>query len=397
VPQTPRGPGGVGALGAPTAMLLSIGSELLRGEIVDTNAAELASELADLGLELRSIRQVPDEIAFIASAFAEARGSVDVVVASGGLGPTHDDLTRDGLAEAVGEPLTTNPAIVEQLTRRFGGADRMPPSNLRQAMVISSASILENPIGSAPGWWVDRDGVVAVLMPGVPSEMRRMWREQVVPRLRERFALHSLRVATVKVFGVGESVVAATVRDLLERPGDGIQAGIYAKDDGVHLRFSTRGDPAALEALVSQARKLLGADAYGTDDVTLPALALAALGGAGVATLATVESGTDGALLSILANRGSGPIEGEARWLGGAFQPSDGPAPSALAAQAVLTVRLRASEGSGRSRVDVRVDGVSASMTERQLRIHGSGAQRARRAAYAALDAVRRAAFTTDQ
>jgi nicotinamide-nucleotide amidase len=383
--------------GAPTAMLLSIGSELLRGEIVDTNAAELAAELAELGLELRSTRELPDETGAIASAFDEARGSVDVVVASGGLGPTHDDLTRDGLAHALGEPLTSDPALVERLTRRFGGADRMPESNLRQALVIASASVLENPIGSAPGWWVDRDGVIAVLMPGVPSEMRRMWHEQVVPRLRERFALQPLHVRTVKVFGLGESAVAARVRDLLEHPGDGVVAGIYAKDDGVHLRFTTRGDAAALDALVSQARELLGADAYGTDGVSLPALALAALGRAGVLTLATVESGTEGALLSILAGHASGSARGEARWLGGVLESWDGRPPPGLAAQAVLSVRLRGPDGTGRSRVDMRLDGSLVSMSERQLRIHGSGPQRARRAAYAALDAVRRELLTSDR
>jgi len=380
---------------APTATLLSIGSELLRGEIVDTNAAELAAQMADLGLEVRSVRQLPDEVATIAAAFVDAREHVDLVVASGGLGPTHDDVTREGLAQALGESLAANPALGERLLRRFGGAGRMPVSNLRQALVIESAEILDNPIGSAPGWWVDRDGAVAVVMPGVPSEMRRMWREQVAPRLAARFALRPLRLRTVKVFGLGESAVAAAVRELLERPGDAVATGIYAKDDGVHLRFSTRDEPQVLDALVRAACQILGTDAYGTDAATLPALALAGVRQSGVETVSSVESGTQGALLAILAAHEG--AEGEARWVGGVLRAQGALVHATLAAEAVLNVSLRAPERAGRSRVEVFLEGARVTMTARQLRIHGSGPQRFRRAAYAALDAVRRELLTSDR
>ena len=151
----------------------------------------------------------------------------------------------NALADALGESLTADQALEAQLRERFGHIGRMPESNLRQALRVPSAEILPNPIGSAPGWWVDRDGSVTALMPGVPSEMRRMFDEQVAPRLGERFALVPLRVRTVKTFGIGESAVAEALGDLLEQPGDGVLAGIYARDDGVHLRFSTRARPCA--------------------------------------------------------------------------------------------------------------------------------------------------------
>ncbi len=139
----------------------------------------------------------------------------------------------------------------------------MPPSNLRQAERIASAEALPNPIGSAPGWWVDRDGRVTALMPGVPSEMRRMFDEQVAPRLVERFGATPLAVRTVKTFGIGESALAEMLGSLLEEPGAGVTAGIYARDDGVHLRFTTRGERSDLDAPVARCRDALGDAVWG--------------------------------------------------------------------------------------------------------------------------------------
>jgi nicotinamide-nucleotide amidase len=374
---------------APRALVLSIGAELLLGETVDTNAAFLAAETARIGLDLRSVRQLPDERAAIAAAFGEALDVAEVVLATGGLGPTHDDVTREGLADLLGEELIEDAVLAERLLARFGGAGRMPASNLRQALLIPSARPLDNPIGSAPGWWVERDGRVAVLMPGVPSEMRRMWSEQAVPRLKTAFSLWPLRARTVKTFGIGESAAAEKVADLLSAPGEGIEAGIYARDDGVHLRFSTRGDAAPLAELAARAVAALGDDVYGTDDQTLPGLALAALQRAGARTLATVESGTDGALLAILAaHAGSDDV---ARFVGGSLVVDEDAEPAPTTADAQLTVHLAPAAASGRSRVTVRLEAPGIGLDERELRIHGSGPQRARRAAFAALDQVRRA------
>jgi len=370
----------------PVAELLSVGSELLAGETVDTNAAHLGASLARLGIPLRSIRALPDERAAIAGAFAEARARVPLVVATGGLGPTHDDLTREGLADALGEALVHDPALEAELRARFAAFGTMPESNLRQALRIPSAEALANPIGSAPGWWVDRDDAVVVLMPGVPSEMRRMWDEQVVPRLAGRFALRPVHARTVKTFGIGESALAELVGDLLETPGEGVEAGIYAHDDGVHLRFSTRGEAGALDAPVAGALALASGYVYGTDDSDLAALALAALGTAGATTVASWEAGTGGALLAILA--AAEPAAGAARYVSGVLD-RDGTI-SAPAGDAVIQLTLFPIDAHGRSRVRVSVAG-AVSMPMVEVRVHGSGPQRQRRAAFAALDAVRRA------
>lgn len=371
----------------PVAELLSIGSELLAGETIDTNAAFLGAALGRLGIPLRGVRTLPDDRAAIAAAFAEARARVPLVVATGGLGPTHDDLTREGLADALGEPLSPDAELEETIRVRFAAFGRMPESNLRQALRVPSAEALPNPIGSAPGWWADRDGVVAVLMPGVPAEMRRMWEEQVVPRILARFEVRPVSVRAVKTFGIGESALAELVGDLLNAPGEGIEAGIYAHDDGVHLRFWTRGNDAALESPVQRALGMVGDHAYGTDTEQLAITTLAALGRRGVRSLASIESGTGGTLLAILAE--AAVTEGAAHYAGGVLlaDPDDATAPPA---DATLRVDLLPADDHGRSRVEVSLTG-HIPLGPLRTRVHGSGPQRQRRAAFAALDQVRRA------
>ena len=367
------------------AELLSIGSELLVGETVDTNAAFLGREMAGIGLRLRGVRALPDDRATIRDAFADARAHGGVVLATGGLGPTHDDLTREGLADALGETLVEDPALMKALEERFRAFGPMPATNRRQAMIVPSAEALANPIGSAPGWWGDRDGCIVALMPGVPPEMRRMWADEVRPRLAARFGLPPLKIRTVKAFGIGESAMAERLGRLLEAPPDGVEAGIYARDDGVHARFSTAGDPAALIPLVEAAMQALGSDAYGRDEVDLGVAALTRLGAMGVGALASWEADTEGALLAILA--ATTPTDGAARYVGGVLDAGGAAGPPV--GDAVLQLSLMPQDANGRSRVRVALSGaVAMPMTE--LRIHGSGPQRLRRAAFAALDAVRR-------
>lgn len=370
---------------APTAALLSIGTEIVLGEIVDTNAAFLAGELRHAGLELRTVRQVGDDADAIAAAFSECLAAFDVVIATGGLGPTHDDLTREALAQALGEELFEDAALVVTLRSRFRGMGEMPVANLRQAMRIRSAHALANPIGSAPGWWTDRDGNIGVLLPGVPGEMRRMWGEQVLPRLERRLTLRPLHARVVKAFGIGESAAAATLDALLRAPGIGIEAGIYARDDGIHVRFASRDLGAPLDDLVERALAALGEDAYATDQATLVDAALGALARRGVTTIATVESGTHGALLSALSELGQGA---EPRFVGGVCgERADA---AALDADATLFLAADVNDDRGRARCTVRLGGMAA-FGERRSMVQGVGAQLYRRAAFSALDQVRRA------
>ncbi|HEX5038922.1 MAG TPA: molybdopterin-binding protein, partial [Candidatus Limnocylindria bacterium] len=367
------------------AELLSIGAELLLGETVDTNAAFLGRELAALGLPLSGVRMLPDDRAVLREAFASAHGRSEVVVATGGLGPTHDDLSREGLADALGETLAEDPALISILEERFRALGPMPATNRRQAMLIPSAEGLPNPIGSAAGWWVDRDGSVMVLLPGVPSEMRLMWSEQVRPRLAARFALAPLAMRTVKAFGIGESAMAERLGALLTEPPDGVETGIYARDDGVHVRFATRGDPASLDRCVADALGALGDGVYGTDDDDLASLALARLGELGTNELCSWEADTQGALLAILS--AATPVDGAARYVGGVLDMGGSGGPPV--GDAVLQLSLLHQDTGGRSRVRVALSG-AVRMPSTELRIHGSGPQRLRRAAVAARDVVRR-------
>jgi nicotinamide-nucleotide amidase len=367
------------------AELLSIGSELLLGETVDTNAAFLARELAELGIPLRQVRMLPDDPAVIRDAFVDARGRADVVLATGGLGPTHDDLTREGLAEALDETLAEDPGLMATLEERFRAFGPMPPANRRQAQLIPSAEALPNPIGSAPGWWVERDGSVVALMPGVPSEMRTMWTDEVRPRLADRYRLPRLAIRTVKAFGIGESALAERLGALLDSPPPGIDAGIYARDDGIHIRFSTTDELATLDPLVTAARDAIGEVAYGVDADDLAGAALGRLGALGATTVASWEADTEGALLAVLA--AAQAREGAARFVGGVLDMGGAAGPPV--GDAVIQLSLMSQDAHGRSRVRVAVSG-AVSLPATELRIHGSGPQRLRRAAFAALDAVRR-------
>jgi molybdopterin-biosynthesis enzyme MoeA-like protein len=212
-----------------------------------------------------------------------------------------------------------------------------------------------------------------------------MWTDEVLPRLRARFGLRPLHMRTVKTFGLGESTVADLLGTLLAEPPPGVDAGIYARDDGVHLRFSTREDPAVLDPLAVRTAEMMGEHAWGLDEDDLAAVALAALGRAGAATLSSWEADTNGALLAILS--AAPAAEGAARYAGGVLDL--GGAASAPVADAVIQLSLLPQDANGRSRVRVAVSG-SPSLAMEELRIHGSGPQRLRRAAFAALDRVRR-------
>jgi competence/damage-inducible protein CinA-like protein len=365
--------------------LLSIGAELLLGETVDTNAAFIGRELAEVGLPLGGVRMLPDDRAILRDAFIDARRRSQVVIATGGLGPTHDDLSREGLADALGETLAEDPGLIATLEERFRPLGPMPETNRRQAMIVPSAEALPNPIGSAPGWWVDRDGAVTALLPGVPSEMRLMWVEQVRPRLVARFPTPPLAIRTVKAFGLGESALAERLAPILTEPPAGVDTGIYARDDGVHVRFSTRGDPSTLDRCVGEALRVLDESVYGTDDDDLAAVALAHLGELGTGELSSWEADTGGALLAILS--AAARSDGAARYVGGVLDVGGSGGPPV--GDAVLQVSLLHQDAGGRSRVRVALSG-AVSMAPTELRIHGSGPQRQRRAAFAALDAVRR-------
>ena len=288
------------------AQILSIGSELLAGHLTDTNSTWLAQQLALIDVELTLVTQVGDDLPRIAAAIRRAMDDADLVVCTGGVGPTEDDLTREAIADVFGETPVVDEAAVATIRAFFRGRGLdMPERNAKQAWSIPSAEALANPVGTAPGWLARRDAKIVVAMPGVPREMFRMWSEQVVPRIvggdRDRVA----RSATLKTIGVGESLVEERLHHLVSR-GQPVVA-TYAKDDGVHIRVTAvarnaAAAGAAREATVSEIDAEIADHIYGRDDQTLPGQLIAALVDQGL-LVAIAEAGTGGRFGSLLMSR----------------------------------------------------------------------------------------------
>jgi competence/damage-inducible protein CinA-like protein len=257
------------------AEIVSIGTELLLGSITDTNAAYLAQRLADLGVDCYFISQVGDNESRIVDTLRRALERSDLVVTTGGLGPTGDDLTRESIATLLGETPFVVPEIEEKLRAFFARrGSPMPARNLKQATLIPSASLLKNPIGTAPGWKVtytrDNTSCNIISMPGVPFEMKRMWVEEVEPWLRP-LCPTVLVSRTLKIMGLGESAVEYRVTDLMA--GTNPTLAPYAKADGVNLRITAKAATVqlALEMISpveAEIRTRLGDAIYGVDGET---------------------------------------------------------------------------------------------------------------------------------
>ena len=251
------------------AELLSIGTELLLGQIVDTNANYLAGRLALLGIDCLHMQTVGDNLGRAKQAIERALGRSDLVVATGGLGPTEDDLTREAIAAALGETPSVDPALEAELVAWFSGRGLvMPDRNRKQAWLIPSARALPNPNGTAPGWDVRKDGKRIVAMPGVPREMTPMW-ESVEPSLTRGGAL---RWRTLKLLGIGESAVEEKLAELVHSTSPTVAT--YAKNDGVHVRVADKAsDPEEADRHVAtmerEIRARLGDYVWGADDETL--------------------------------------------------------------------------------------------------------------------------------
>ena len=255
------------------AEIISIGTELLLGSITDTNASYLAQRLADLGIDCYYISQVGDNESRIVETLRRALGRSDLIVTTGGLGPTADDLTRESIAALLGETPFVVPEYEEKLRAFFSRRGvPMPPQNLKQATLIPSASSLKNPIGTAPGWKVTCEkGTMTcniISMPGVPFEMKRMWMEEVEPWLRP-LCPTVLVSRTLKVMGLGESAVEDKVADLMA--GTNPTLAPYAKADGVNLRITAKAATAELaRAMIApveaEITRRLGDAVYGADE-----------------------------------------------------------------------------------------------------------------------------------
>jgi nicotinamide-nucleotide amidase len=220
------------------AEIIAVGSEMLTAGRLDTNSLYLTGELNNLGVEVVTKCVIGDDRDRLADAVARALGRAGIVILSGGLGPTEDDVTREAVAQALGRQLEFHPAIAEALERRFAATRRkMSEINKRQAFVIAGAEVLPNDRGTAPGQWVAVNGAVAILLPGPPHELQAMFEQQCLPRLARLLPQQAIRTAFLRITGMPESDLDALISPVYKKYRNPATTILAANGDlQVHLR-----------------------------------------------------------------------------------------------------------------------------------------------------------------
>jgi len=290
----------------PSAEIITIGTEILLGEIVDTNAQYIARQLRDLGIDLYRKSTVGDNINRISQAIQQALERSEIILTTGGLGPTVDDPTRQAVAQATGKALNFRPDLWDQIQSRFERFGRKPTeNNKRQAFIPEGAQAIENPVGTAPAFIVEEGEKIIISLPGVPREMEYLMEQIVLPYLKARYGLTGLiKTRILHTVGVGESQIDELIGDLetLNNP----TVGLAAHSGQVDIRITVKADSEekADNLILEIERELrirLGDWVYGTDEETLEGVALQAVKNMDW-SLAIVEYGLGGRLINRLSS-----------------------------------------------------------------------------------------------
>ena len=226
------------------AEIITIGDEILIGQIVDTNSAFISKELNKAGVQVYQITSIQDDREHILEALSEAKKRVQLVLVTGGLGPTKDDITKQTFCEFLSDHLVENTSVKENIIEIFRKHLKREPShsNLLQAMVPSKAQILQNKHGTAPGMWMEKDGVVFVSMPGVPYEMKHLLTEQVLPKVLKQFKRPHIYHKTLLTYGQGESIIAERILSWENELPLSIKLAYLPSLGRVRLRLSSKGE-----------------------------------------------------------------------------------------------------------------------------------------------------------
>ncbi len=286
------------------AELIPVGTEILLGNIVDTNSSFLANQLPLLGIDLYFISTVGDNQRRLVDTLNRAWNRADLIITTGGLGPTQDDITREAIGELVNEDLKVDEKLwqeLQELLRRYLG--EVPHSNIRQATTIPSAQVMPNRMGTAPGWWVEKDDHIVIALPGPSDEMKMMWQDGVVPKLEGKATKGIILSRVVKTFRLAEAKVDEMVSPISKLSNPTLAT--YINPDGVYLRITAKGnEKTEAQRLIAQSeqqiRDILAAYVWGVDDDTPGSVVGQLLGGKSW-SLATMESCTEGLLCSTIA------------------------------------------------------------------------------------------------
>ncbi|HJX69438.1 MAG TPA: CinA family nicotinamide mononucleotide deamidase-related protein [Dehalococcoidia bacterium] len=287
------------------AEIIPVGTEILLGNIVDTNSSFLANQLPLLGIDLYFISTAGDNQKRLVDTLRRAWKRADLIITTGGLGPTQDDVTREAISELVNEKLEVDERLWQEwqdLLHRYLGA--IPQSNIRQATVIPSAQVVPNRMGTAPGWWVEKDDHIIIALPGPSDEMKMMWQEGILPKLRQRATGEVILSRVVKTFRLAEAKVDEMVASISKLSNPTLAT--YINPDGVYLRITAKArEKREAQRLIVQSegqiRDMLSPYIWGVDDDTLGSI-IGGLLRARNWSLATMESCTEGLLCSTIAS-----------------------------------------------------------------------------------------------
>ncbi len=295
-----------------SAEILTIGTEILLGEITDTNAAYIARQLRGIGLDVYRKTTVGDNSQRIATFIREAFNRCEVILSTGGLGPTIDDPTREAVALAFEVDLEYHPALWEQVQERFWRYGRTPTeNNRRQAFLPQGAIPIENPVGTAPAFIVEHNDKTIICLPGVPREMEYLMASSVIPYLKERFNLNEIiKTRILHTIGVGESLIDSKIADLESSPNPTVGLAAHAGQVDIRIAAKAKNEQEAneqIQRMESEIRNRLGNWIYGADDESIEKIALQALK-IKKWKLVTCECGTNGLLVQRLAPYGDALI-----------------------------------------------------------------------------------------
>jgi nicotinamide-nucleotide amidase len=287
------------------AEVICVGTELLLGDILNSNSQYLAKELAALGVPHFYQTVVGDNLDRVHQAIEIAGKRSSILIFTGGLGPTPDDLTTEAIASYFNTPLVEHPEVIANIEQKFAQMGRkMTPSNRKQALQPAGADLLPNPSGTAPGMiWQPREGLTIFTFPGVPHEVHRMWRDTAVPFLKTQgYGQNTIYSRSLRFFGIAEAALAEKVTHLFDSTNPTVAP--YAGKGQVRLRISARADSEAaaqilIEPIATEIKQIAGDDYFGSDEDTLASVVGALLGAKGQ-TLAVAESCTGGGLGQML-------------------------------------------------------------------------------------------------